>query len=156
MRAVLRALLFGVGSSIITACDPVYRLGAREQPAPAYSDSCLQRALWATHQFAVVWPLDETAGRGFRLALMQPLSGRDWVGIELRTEGNRGHDAALELTTIWKGFGNSVPVSAQRQFVALATSVLEQLHARCGPATPAQVQCVSDGLGRSAACHSAA
>ena len=59
----------------------------------------------------------------------------------------------VELTTVWIGNAERIPLRDQRRFIAAATSELERVRAACSPTSPAQMECVAKGWGGRPACE---
>jgi len=151
-RELIIALVAVIGAY---ACDPVYTIGARVRLGPPAPDSCVLAAMRQSFGRAPFETVDLHPGSS---ATRVQISVRDssgwWPSSNSRLSIEPQKDSALllEVTTFFMGGARNVPVARQREYIAAATSVLQQVRAACAPASSAQVQCIAGGWGGHPAC----
>lgn len=165
-------LALAVCAALLAACDPVYRVGARQAlvgpvpstdsvPAalaidvPATGD-CLEAALRAMPSVNDVRRSKQPRYRRmveahmvFAVADPSVPGPREFANLELEAEN--GRVPVLTVSWLSMGFGGP-PLDEQRRKIAVATDVLAALRDACVPQAIGEIHCVSEGAARSAAC----
>jgi hypothetical protein len=176
------ALLACVPVVLLSACDPIYQVGARQaligtramapRKAPPPADSaavlldvaaaadCLEAALRASPALGDFsrWRLgsDQRWRRaGMTFSVTDPASGKP-LYMSLRVETGPEQTPVLQILATWIGTARTVPLNEQRWMAATATALLEEVRARCVPASRAPIECVAEGIGGRAACTAGA
>lgn len=176
------ALLACAAVVLLSACDPVYHVGARQaligtramapRKAPPPADSaavlldvaaagdCLEAALRAspTRGDFRRWRMESYQRwrrAGMTFSVRDPASGKP-LYMSLQVETGPEQTPVLNILASWIGTARTVPLDEQRRMAATATAVLEEVRARCVPASSAPIECVAEGIGGRAACTAGA
>jgi hypothetical protein len=156
MRVVMR-IVVTVAAVGTAACDPGYGVGARLRLAPTTSDSCILAAVSGYLKSPDEKRVDLKRGSSYQVSMIVPSAVADsapwfWNHALLVIGPISDSTLPVEIVKSWIGNAQTVPLSYQRRFIAVATSRLAEVRVHCAQAT-AKIECLAIGQGGHPACE---